>query len=179
MDWMRCLNGPREQASNTVALDEKNRAKLVNEIREEKPDQGSQQLGAYDGKQKATVEKEATSWEGNKLRNQLSKATCLASHVIKVKKIMQSIKRQRTQSTTVSEDFNGYNFVSTDKSPRQAINNKSRAQVEERETRGAHNRRRAQREERSVVQIRKVKQKNAQHKLWEDIGEINSDRSTS
>ncbi|KZV32238.1 protein BREAST CANCER SUSCEPTIBILITY 1 [Dorcoceras hygrometricum] len=29
MVWTRCLNGTREQASNTVALDENNRAKLV------------------------------------------------------------------------------------------------------------------------------------------------------
>ncbi|KZV20870.1 hypothetical protein F511_35578 [Dorcoceras hygrometricum] len=39
---MRCLNGPREQSSNTVALDENNRAKLV----KDKPDRPkSDQLG--------------------------------------------------------------------------------------------------------------------------------------
>ncbi|KZV45073.1 hypothetical protein F511_28850 [Dorcoceras hygrometricum] len=50
MVWIRCPNGPREQANNTVALDEKKRAKLINQIREEKTWSGSQQLDAYDGK---------------------------------------------------------------------------------------------------------------------------------
>ncbi|KZV33381.1 hypothetical protein F511_40075 [Dorcoceras hygrometricum] len=58
MVWMRCLNGPREQASNIMALDEKNRAKLIKDkpsrpeggqLREEKT--GSRdlvKLDAYD-----------------------------------------------------------------------------------------------------------------------------------
>ncbi|KZV47491.1 RNA polymerase beta'' chain [Dorcoceras hygrometricum] len=42
MVWMRCLNGPREQASITVALDEKNRDKLVKD-KPARPEEG--QLG--------------------------------------------------------------------------------------------------------------------------------------
>ncbi|KZT76871.1 hypothetical protein F511_24042 [Dorcoceras hygrometricum] len=50
MVWMRCLNGPREQASNTVALDEKNRAKLVKDkpARLEEGQLGEEKRGSGD-----------------------------------------------------------------------------------------------------------------------------------
>ncbi|KZV47796.1 pentatricopeptide repeat-containing protein chloroplastic-like [Dorcoceras hygrometricum] len=66
MVWMRCMNGTREQASNTVALDEKNRVKLVkdkpaqteeDQLEEEKTGSGDLvKLDAYERDGRRNVE---------------------------------------------------------------------------------------------------------------------------
>ncbi|KZV19749.1 hypothetical protein F511_32930 [Dorcoceras hygrometricum] len=63
--------GIKRTSKQKVALDENNRAELVNQIRERKLDQESQQLEAYDGKAEGCC-----SELSNQLGNQLSEVTC-------------------------------------------------------------------------------------------------------
>ncbi|KZV37811.1 hypothetical protein F511_30554 [Dorcoceras hygrometricum] len=89
MVWMRCQNGPREQASNTVALDEKNRAKLVKDepARTEEDQLGEEKTGSRDLVKldayerdggKRIVEKNSCGERRNQLGNKLRAQQCLS-----------------------------------------------------------------------------------------------------
>ncbi|KZV50717.1 hypothetical protein F511_19629 [Dorcoceras hygrometricum] len=117
------------------ALDEKNRAKLVKgqtRSKKRKPDQGSW-LSWMLERDRFIVD-DVEDEEEEEMRRQ----DFYSAHVPKENKACRSIKRQRTQHTTLSEDFStATTLCPMNKSAQEALHIKSRAQAEvERDIRG-------------------------------------------
>ncbi|KZV34669.1 translation initiation factor IF-2, chloroplastic-like [Dorcoceras hygrometricum] len=115
---MRCPNGTREQSSNTVTLDEKNRAKLVKDkpARPEEGQLGEEKIGSGDLAKLDAYERDEAS--GRKIS--VTSLTSLRKACDELKDKGRKVQCQKT--------FNGYNFVSNGQIYKAAIYIKSRAQ---------------------------------------------------